>query len=103
VKFGLDPQEPQLKGGSNPSDPHFGVDTSEGPLTTPDGSKEVISNVRGNYRAYYDGVAAAILDGAPVPVTAEDARDGLALIHLARRASNEGRRLRVPDANSTAA
>jgi len=102
VKFGLDPQEPQLKDGANPGDPQFGLDGSDGTLTHPDGSKEAIPTARGNYRAYYDGVAAAILDGAPVPVTAEDARDGLALIHLARRASDEGRRLPVPAASSTA-
>jgi scyllo-inositol 2-dehydrogenase (NADP+) len=102
VKFGLDPQEPQLKDGLNPDDPQFGVDGNDGTLVHPDGSKELISTARGNYRAYYDGVAAAILDGAPVPVTAEDARDGLALIHLARRASDERRRLSVPAASSMA-
>ena len=102
VKFGLDPQEPQLKDGADPRDPKFGVDTSDGTFVHPDGRKEVIPTAIGNYPAYYDGVAAAILDGAPVPVTAEDARDGLLLIHLARRASDEGRRLPVPAASSTA-
>jgi len=63
----------------------------------------VIPTYRGHYHSYYDAIAAAILDGAPVPVTAEDARDGLALIHLARRASDEGRRLPVPAAKTTAA
>jgi len=57
---------------------------------------------RGNYLAFYDGVAAAILDGAPVPVAPQAARDGLMIIDLARRASAEGRRLEVPAASLTA-
>ena len=102
VKSGLDPQEAQLKAGLDPSDPVFSVDRNDGTLVHPDGSKEVIPTARGNYRAYYEAIAATILDGAPAPVTGEDARDGLALIDLARRASAEGRRLPVPAASSTA-
>lgn len=103
VKQGLDPQEAQLKSGLDTSDPQFGVDGQEGIFVHPDGSTEQVPPKRGNYFAYYDGIAAAILDGAPVPVTAEDARDGLKLIHLARRASEHGRRLRVGESSSTAA
>lgn len=102
VKFGLDQQEAQLKARFDPQSPEFGIDPSDGTLVHPDGSKELIPTARGNYRAYYEAIAAAILDGRPVPVTAEDARDGLALIDLARRASAEGRRLPVPAASLTA-
>lgn len=102
LKFGLDPQESQLKDGAGPLGPEFGIDTNDGRFVHPDGGQEAIPTVRGNYLAYYEGIAAAILDGAPVPVTAEDARDGLALIDLVRRASAEGRRLSVPGASSTA-
>jgi hypothetical protein len=58
---------------------------------------------RGNYHVFYDTIAAAILDGAPVPVAPEDARAGLELISLARRASELGQRLPVPAASSTEA
>ena len=99
VEHGLDPQEAQLKAGLEPNDPEFGVDRNDGTLVHPDGSSERVRNTRGNYLAFYDAIAAAILDGATVPVTAEDARASLALIDLARHAAAEGRRLPVPAAN----
>lgn len=103
IKFGLDQQEAQLKDGVDPRDPQFGVDPFNGSLVRPDGTTEQVPMIRGSYASFYDAIAAAILDGTPVPVTAEDARNGLALIHLARRASDEGRRLTVPVASSTGA
>jgi scyllo-inositol 2-dehydrogenase (NADP+) len=100
VKHGLDPQEAQLKAGMDPRTGDFGVDECDGVLTLPDGSHEAIPSERGDYRAFYDRVADAVLDGAPVPVDPADARDGLALIDLARRASALGQRLLA--ASSTA-
>src|SRR5206468_7348502 len=93
VKWGLDPQEAQLKAGLMPRDDGFGLDPVAGILTATDGSTETIATKRGNYLAFYEAVADAILDGAPVPVTAEDARNGLLLIALARDAARQGRRL----------
>jgi scyllo-inositol 2-dehydrogenase (NADP+) len=100
VKHGLDPQESQLKAGMDPRDDGFGIDTRDGVLTLPDGSQRQVPSERGNYRALYDAVAGAILEGAPVPVEPADARAGLALIDLARRASALGQRLPVPAASS---
>jgi len=102
VKFGLDPQEAQLKAGMDPRDRAFGIDRSDGTVTLAGGTTEAASTERGNCVAYYDAIAAAILDGAPVPVAPEDARDGLKLISLARRASELGQRVTVPAASSTA-
>jgi len=102
-KDGLDPQEAQLKAGVEPRSPEYGVDPEDGILTRGDGTSEHVPSRRGNYLAFYDAVAVAILEDAPVPVSPEDARAGLALISLARRASELGQRLAVPDANSTAA
>lgn len=100
VKHGLDPQEEQLKAGMDPRDSRFGLEDRTGTLTLPDGSAEPVPQERGRYLTFYDGVAAAILDGAPVPVDPGDARVGLMLIDLARRAAAEGRRLQVPAASS---
>jgi len=102
VKYGLDPQEAQLKGRIDPRSPEFGVDPQDGTLTRPDGTSECVPTKRGNYLAFYEAVAAAILDDGPVPVSPEDARAGLTLIDLARRASAEERRLPVPGASSPA-
>lgn len=100
VKHGLDPQEAQLKAGMDPLDPAFGVDSSDGTLTFPDDRRQSVPTRRGNYLAFYDAIASAILDGAPMPIRPEDARDGLALISLARRASELGQRLPLPAASS---
>ena len=96
VKFGLDPQEMQLKAGTDPDDSRFGIDRCAGKLTRPDGQSETIASERGNYRAFYDGIANSILDGDPAPVMPQDARDGLFLIELARVAASEGRRISLP-------
>jgi len=102
VKNGIDPQEAQLKAGMDPRDPRFGVEEQSGTITLADGSVEQVRGERGNYLAFYDALAAAILDGAPVPVDPADARAGLMLIDLARRAAATGQRLQVPAASSPA-
>jgi scyllo-inositol 2-dehydrogenase (NADP+) len=99
VKQGLDPQEAQLKSGLRPGDAGFG-ETSGGTFTHPDGTASTAPTDRGNYLAFYERVAAAILDGTPVPVSPEDARGGLLLIDLARRAASTGQRIPVPVASS---
>ncbi|MEO8453902.1 MAG: Gfo/Idh/MocA family oxidoreductase [Sphingomicrobium sp.] len=103
VKYGLDRQEAQLKAGMDPSDPSFGIDERTGTLTFGDGKHGKVPPERGNYPVFYNAVAGAILDGAPVPVDPADARDGLMLIDLARRAAEMGQRLPVPAASSTEA
>lgn len=100
VKHGLDPQETQLQAGMDPRDPRFGIEEHSGTLTLPDGTVEQVPGERGRYLAFYELAAAAIEGGAPVPVTPEDARTGLFLIDLARRASALGQRLPVPAASS---
>lgn len=103
VKFGLDPQEAQLKSGMDARNDAFALDESDGTLTFGDGRRGKVPSERGNYRAFYAAVANAILDGAPVPVDPEDARSGLVLIDLSRRAAELGQRLPVPAASSTEA
>jgi scyllo-inositol 2-dehydrogenase (NADP+) len=102
VKFGIDVQEAQLKAGMDPRDPAFGVDNREASFTAPDGTRTPVRTERGRYLDYYAAVAAAILDGAPVQVDPADARAGILLIDLARRAAETGQRLQVPGANSRA-
>jgi len=100
VKYGLDPQESQLKAGLDPRDPIFGTDPTAGTWTHPDARREPVPNTRGDYLAYYRAIADAILKGAPAPVAPGDARKGLVLIDLARAAAQQGRRLPVKDASS---
>jgi len=101
VKHGLDPQEAQLSAGMDPTDPRFGIEGQSGTLTLRDGSVEEVPGERGRYLDFYNAVVAAIEHGAPVPVDPTDARDGLLLIDLARRASETGQRVPVPAASPT--
>jgi scyllo-inositol 2-dehydrogenase (NADP+) len=100
VKHGLDAQEAALKSGVDPRAPDFGIDVRDGTLTKPDGGAVPVTTERGRYLSFYEGVADAILNGAPVPVDPRDTRDGLLLIDLARRSSELGQRLPVPAASS---
>lgn len=94
VKYGLDPQEAALKAGADPR--AAGADSPEhyGTLATEAGQERVPTEP-GRYLAFYEAVIAAIRDGAPPPVDPADARDGLRIIELARRSSEEGRRLKL--------
>ena len=95
VKYGLDPQEDQLKSGGRPGKPDFGEEEprTQGILTLPDGGRERIPTDPGRYGDFYDAVAAAIADGAPVPVDPVDARLGLEIIEAARTSAGKGRRV----------
>jgi scyllo-inositol 2-dehydrogenase (NADP+) len=92
VKYGLDPQEAALKAGADPRAAGEEAAEHHGTLTTEAGAERVPTE-RGRYLTFYDGVVAAIRDGAPPPVDPADAREGLRIIELARRASQEGLRL----------
>ncbi len=95
VKYGLDPQETFLKAGGKASDSDYGAQdpANDGTLVFGDGRSETIATERGDYRRFYAGVARAIGEGAPPPVTAEDAVAGLRIIDLARQSAAEGRRV----------
>lgn len=99
VKFGLDPQEEQLKAGRRPLDVGFGNEDPAFFATFTDAQQQdhPIASRPGRYLDFYDGVAAAILDGASPPVDPADARDGLRLMELARQSADEGRRIEIED------
>ncbi|HEX6391668.1 MAG TPA: Gfo/Idh/MocA family oxidoreductase, partial [Solirubrobacteraceae bacterium] len=69
VKHGLDVQEAQMRAGMSPRDPQFGVEA--------DGR-------RGEYTAFYRGIARSLRDGAPPPVDPADAVAGLEILEAAR-------------------
>ncbi|MES2170951.1 MAG: Gfo/Idh/MocA family oxidoreductase [Actinomycetota bacterium] len=84
TSYGLDGQEPALMAGASPSDPGFGETPSEnwGELGVGAALRSVPME-RGDYAAFYAGVAAALLDGADGPV---DARDSLAALSILEQA-----------------
>ena len=84
LKDGLDVQEEALRAGGLPGGPGWGVEPPElwGALG---GSEdfEPVETEPGDYLSFYAGVVAALLDGAPVPVTAGE---GVAVLEILERA-----------------
>lgn len=89
LKHGMDGQEAALRAGRLPTEADWGADDPENfaLLVQADGSERRVETIPGDYPAFYRGVAASILDGAPPPVTAEQARDVLAVLEAVRKAA----------------
>ena len=87
VKAGADVQEAQIQSGLRPGMPDYGVDPQEawGSLGS-DGSIVAVPTERGDFSRYYELLAAAILDGGPVPVDPADSVAGLRIIEQIRAA-----------------
>lgn len=67
--WGLDGQEADLRAGMSPDHPSYGITTEQRWGTVGiDGSVAQHPTARGDYGAFYRGLAAAIRDGAPLPV-----------------------------------
>jgi predicted dehydrogenase len=79
VKHGLDKQEDALKAGR-----WSGDDPSAGELVTGT-QRRTVPTLGGSWPEYYAGVAASIRDGAPPPVSMDDAIAGLEILDEARR------------------
>ena len=93
TKFGLDPQEDQLKAGMLPGDAGWGIDTNEGTLALADGEflrESALPNEPGDYARYYAGLRDAILDGKPTPVPAEEGMQVMQLIEAGLRSATRG-------------
>ncbi|GGP24240.1 oxidoreductase [Silvimonas amylolytica] len=96
IKQGLDTQEGQLKAGGKPGDADWGKDSLDGVLITSvndvEENEAVVTRV-GDYRAYYNGVAAAISGNEPNPVSGEEALAVMAVIELAHTSASMQREL----------
>ncbi|WP_405013180.1 Gfo/Idh/MocA family oxidoreductase [Kitasatospora sp. NBC_01539] len=97
VKFGMDPQEDDLRAGRHPGDGRpWGADdpASYGTLGTDDGAVRTPTDP-GDYPAYYAGVAASLATGAPPPVDPRDAVATLAVLEAARGSAATGSTVRL--------
>jgi len=100
LKFGLDPQETQLKAGVLPLDPKFGWEepSIKGRLLFPERSEDLaIPSQKGSYISFYENLYKALVgerDFAPVP--AEEALQTMRLLELCRRSSDAGAVLNCP-------
>jgi predicted dehydrogenase len=89
-----DVQEEQLMAGAKPATINWGIEPESGQgvlHTEKDGKliKEKIETLPGNYLDYYDALYKAIVDDAPVPVSAEDGINVMRLIEAAIKSNEE--------------
>ncbi len=99
---GLDVQEDQLRAGTTPSEPGFGLGERAGRLVEEHG-EQAVPLERGDYPAFYAGVVHWLRDGAPPPVPPEDAVAGLRVLDAARVSTAEARVVELsPPARATA-
>jgi scyllo-inositol 2-dehydrogenase (NADP+) len=96
VKFGFDPQEEALNAGRLPSEPGWGQEPPErwGKLNTALNGLHLeakIETIPGSYLGYYANIHDAIREGKPLAVTAEQARQTIAIIEAAMQSDREGR------------
>jgi scyllo-inositol 2-dehydrogenase (NADP+) len=91
VKHGLDVQEAALRAGERPDGSGFGREPRDrwGMLGTEDAA-EPLETEPGRYLAFYEGMVAAIREGAPPPVALSDAIKGLEVIEAARLSAERG-------------
>lgn len=91
LTYGFDSQEQALARGMRPGMAGFGVPNadSEAVLSLADGSEKRLEILPGNYASYYAGIAAALLDGAPPPVTPQEGRDTMLVLECGVRSARE--------------
>jgi scyllo-inositol 2-dehydrogenase (NADP+) len=90
VKHGLDGQEDALRGGGRPDLPGWGEEPPDrwGVLGTEQQARPVRTEP-GAYQRFYEGLVAALRDGAPPPVDPADVVAALRVLDSARRSAAE--------------
>jgi scyllo-inositol 2-dehydrogenase (NADP+) len=92
VKYGLDVQEEQLRSRRRPSDPSWGREPEDRWGTLGSGDRlERVPTVAGAYQRFYEGVQAALREGAPPPVDPEAVVCGLEVLDAAKESARERR------------
>ena len=100
LKWGMDPQEDQLKSGKNPLDDDFGLENKKnrGKLNTNIGELHFtgrIESLKGNYMAYYDNIARAIREGDEPAVKPEQALEVVRIIRAAIESNERGIKVEI--------
>jgi scyllo-inositol 2-dehydrogenase (NADP+) len=100
VKYGIDPQEQALIGGTAPTSPDWGAEGGEwwGVLHTELGGtvvRQKVETERGRYQSFYDSVRDAIMSGRECAVTPEEALNVIRVITAAMRSNDERRTMPV--------
>ncbi|MFN6513643.1 MAG: Gfo/Idh/MocA family oxidoreductase [Nostoc sp. CreGUA01] len=94
LKSRADAQEDKLRAGMKPNtdDWYTEPESEYGLLHTEKDTKvirEKVKSSQGNYLGYYDAIYKSIVDGQPIPVTAEDGINVMHIIESAIKSSNQ--------------
>lgn len=100
LKWGMDPQEDQLKMGKNPQEDDFGLEGKKfwGKLNTSLGDMHFTGRIeteQGNYLAYYDNIARVIRNGEELIVKPEQSLDVIRIIRAAIESNEKGVRVEL--------
>lgn len=89
VKYGLDPQEEQLKSGMIPTDVGFGeeAESNYGIYYDEQGKENRVTIMSGSYLDFYRNFSAAVAGEAPLMVSPEQALDVIKIIEIAEQSS----------------
>jgi len=105
TKWGVDVQEAALRAGERPGGGDWGKEPAAdwGTLARGEerGDHTRVPTAAGDYGAFYRGVAGAIRDGAPPPVTLDEALSMLRILDAARHSAGEGRVVHLADDGAT--
>ncbi|WP_241603701.1 oxidoreductase [Rosenbergiella nectarea] len=92
VKAGIDQQEAQLVAGVLPKSDIWGQDEDQVIYYCPEGKAHSLATPAGDQSRYYQGIADALRQGAPNPVSGVEALAVMAVIEAAVAASQKGQR-----------
>ena len=93
VKHGIDPQEAATVAGRTPGEGNWGVDPVDGMLTRADGSAAPVPNAAGDYRLFWQALAAAVRGEGENPVPASDAIAVMEVLDAGLRSVDERREI----------
>ena len=98
VKHGLDVQEAATVAGAAPGEGNWGHDPVEGLLTRPGEAPVTVPNLKGDYRLFWNALAAAIRGGGDNPVPASDAIAVMELLDAGLRSAEARVEIKIPHA-----
>ncbi len=95
VKYGLDPQEKAMIAENIDA----AVESPENFARVHDGKTETrLPTLPGRWRSYYENIADALTEAAPLAVTPESVRRGIAILDAAKRSARTGEVVRLVSA-----
>ncbi|AHE54887.1 oxidoreductase [Sphingomonas sanxanigenens] len=97
IKHGFDPQEAAALQGQVPGSTGWGIDPSPGRFTGADGVRAEVAGVPGDYRRFWNALAAALRGEGPNPVPPSEAIAVMRVLDAALRSADAGRDVLVAE------